>query len=100
MSIQPSRLFTDHPASVGESYFQHMGHALFFTGQFALCTLACLLHAIVPGLCTQSASQRTQRLVQRMQNRGADDPMPTPAQRAQWSPDAWPVEAKMCTERH
>jgi len=94
MSIRPIRLFTDHPESIGETYFQHMQHALFFSGQFALCALACLLHAIIPGLCTTSASERMQRLLAHMDNRG-DREEACPTERH----PKWPVEAFMCTER-
>lgn len=49
-------LFTDHPDSVGESYGQHAGHAFYFAGRLALATLACTVHAIVPGLCKTTGS--------------------------------------------
>ena len=97
MSIRPLSLFTDHPESIGESYLQHMRHALFFTGQFALCTLACLLHAIVPGICTTSASDRMQKLFAHMNNRGDTDEIdPTHASKAEYD-QQWPIEAMMCT---
>ncbi len=48
------RAFTDHPASVGETYFQHMGMALGFGGRMVFAGLACLMHAFFPFLfkCT------------------------------------------------
>lgn len=51
-----TRLFTDHPATVGESYTQHAGHAFYFAGRLAVATLACTVHAIVPGLCKTTGS--------------------------------------------
>ena len=52
------RLFRAHPESVGESYLCHAGHALGYAGTFALCACFCLVHALVPGLFTDSASRR------------------------------------------
>ncbi|WP_254898982.1 DUF6356 family protein [Thalassococcus arenae] len=49
-------LFFDHPASVNETYFQHMGFALRFAGLLALAAGAALLHALVPALCERTAS--------------------------------------------
>ncbi len=48
------RAFTEHPASVGESYFQHMGMAFGFGGKMVLSGFACLLHGLFPFLfvCT------------------------------------------------
>ena len=61
--LQP---FTRHPASVGETYAQHMQHA----GGFALAMLggglACLLHAVFPFLCRRTASAVISRLHERM----------------------------------
>jgi hypothetical protein len=58
--------FTRHPASVGESYAQHMRHA----GGFALAMLAggmaCLVHALLPFACTKTASRTITRLHDRM----------------------------------
>lgn len=44
------RAFTEHPASVGESYFQHMGMAFGFGAKMVMGGLACLLHAVFPFL--------------------------------------------------
>lgn len=58
--------FTEHPASVGESYFEHMGMA----GSFGFAMLkggfACLLHGIFPFLCTTTGSQTIRVLHERM----------------------------------
>ena len=40
--------FTQHPASVGETYFQHMGVALSFFGRFCYGAFAALVHAFFP----------------------------------------------------
>lgn len=48
------RAFTEHPASVGESYSQHMGMAFSFGGRMVLAGMACLMHGLFPFLfkCT------------------------------------------------
>ena len=47
---------TDHLASVEETYFQHMCHALRFAGTLMVAALACLLHAIFPFLFVKTGS--------------------------------------------
>lgn len=51
------RAFTEHPASVGETYFQHMGMAFGFGGRMVVAGMACLLHGLFPFLfkCTGRA---------------------------------------------
>ena len=48
------RAFTEHPASVGESYFQHMGMAFGFGAKMVGAGFACLMHGLFPFLfvCT------------------------------------------------
>ena len=48
------RAFPEHPASVGESYFQHMGMAFGFGGRMFIAGIACMLHGLFPFLfvCT------------------------------------------------
>jgi hypothetical protein len=58
--------FTKHPASVGETYWQHMGMALSFAGSLFLAACAALLHALFPALCEKTASQIITRLHDRM----------------------------------
>ena len=50
--------FTEHPASVGESYTGHMRVALGFAGSLAVASGAALVHAVVPSLCQTTASRR------------------------------------------
>ena len=40
------RLFTEHPASVNETYGQHFLHASRFAGSLLLAGCACLVHAV------------------------------------------------------
>ena len=62
-------VFTDHPRSVGESYWQHMGVALSFAGALALGALASLVHALFPFLCTRTGSDIVLWLHQRVMKR-------------------------------
>ncbi len=49
-------LFIDHPASVGESYFEHLRTSLGTATKLGAAAGACMVHAIVPGLCRTTAS--------------------------------------------
>jgi hypothetical protein len=61
-----ARLFFTHPQSVGESYLEHQRMAFSFAGPLLLAGLACLLHAVIPGLCERTASSRIEMLHARM----------------------------------
>lgn len=61
-----TRLFLEHPRSVGESYLEHQRHALGFGFSLLLAALACFVHAIVPGLCVRTGSTAIARLHDRM----------------------------------
>ncbi len=58
--------FREHPASVGETYFQHMGVALSFGGALLAAGLACVIHAVFPFLFTTTARVTIQNLQTRM----------------------------------
>ncbi len=62
-------IFTRHPKSVGESYWQHMGTALSFAGSMLLGSAAALVHAVFPSLCTNTASRTIVRLHKRVMAR-------------------------------
>ena len=59
-------LFEDHPASVGETYWQHLASAWSFSWRMAIASLACLVHALLPFLCTKYGSQTITQLHDRM----------------------------------
>lgn len=50
--------FTEHPASVGESYGEHFKVAAGFAGSLAIAAMAAAVHAVVPSQCTKTASKR------------------------------------------
>ena len=75
-------LFTEHPKSVGESYFEHMGMAFSFSGRMLLAGLACFVHGLFPFLCVKTGSMAITELHSRMvTNRSKlDRPQPQAAQ--------------------
>ena len=48
-------LFASHPASVGESYGEHMVMAGWFGLRMILCGVACLFHGLLPFLFVTTA---------------------------------------------
>ncbi len=60
------RAFTEHPASVGESYFQHMGMAFSFSAKMLGAGLACALHGLFPFLFVKTGSNCIDHLHDRM----------------------------------
>ena len=57
-----NRLFTEHPQSVGESYFAHMGMAFRFGTRLLIVAIACLLHGILPFLFVKTGSNAIEEL--------------------------------------
>jgi hypothetical protein len=60
-----AKIFTSHPASVDETYFEHLVFALRFSGTLLVAAGAALVHALVPCLCQKISphSSRTAGLV-------------------------------------
>ena len=74
-------LFTEHPATVGETYFQHLFSALSFSVHMALGCVACLIHALLPFLFEKTGSSKITMLYDRMvlnRSRLSDNP-PAPS---------------------
>lgn len=61
--------FTEHPASVGETYFAHLRTAAGFGFRMVTAGLACLVHALLPFLFERTASDCICRLHERMHAR-------------------------------
>jgi hypothetical protein len=51
------RLFNEHPASVGESYWEHLLRASWFAGKMLLGAAACFIHALLPFLFVKTGSE-------------------------------------------
>jgi hypothetical protein len=60
------KLFSDHPATVGETYFEHMGTAFTFAARLLGASLACFIHGLFPFLFTSTGSATVKRLYQGM----------------------------------
>ena len=63
------KLFTQHPESVGESYFQHLVEAMGFAGSLLTATVCCFCHALMPFLFTHTGSDCISRLNSMMESR-------------------------------
>jgi hypothetical protein len=61
-----NRLFTDHPASVGETYWQHLGAAAGFGFRMIWGGIVCLVHALIPGAFCTKGSEMICELHERM----------------------------------
>jgi Family of unknown function (DUF6356) len=59
-------LFSDHPATVGESYLEHAHMAAGFGTHMILGGLACLVHAALPFLFERTGSKKVALLHDRM----------------------------------
>jgi len=60
-----------HLAQIGESYFEHLGAALGFSFALAKASIACGVHALIPGLCTSTASRSVAELQAKLVMRAA-----------------------------
>ena len=61
--------FTEHPATVGETYFAHLRAAAGFGFQMVFAGVACLVHALLPFLFVRTGSDCICRLYERLQAR-------------------------------
>ena len=60
------RFFTEHPASVGETYFEHQRTAFGFALAMLGGGCACAVHAVLPALFTRTGSRTVEHLHRRM----------------------------------
>lgn len=65
MSRLPT-LFTTHPASVGETYGEHLATASGFGFRLIGAGLACLMHGLFPWTFTSTGSRAIRELHERM----------------------------------
>src|SRR5260221_4556451 len=56
------RSFTEHPASVGETYGEHFVSAVTLGSRMVLGGLACMVHGVVPELCKTTGSRTIRAL--------------------------------------
>ena len=77
MSLKPlANLFRDHPASVGETYFEHLLHATGFGVRMVLGGIACMLRGLLPFLFVKTGSRQIQTLHGRMITNRSKLPQP------------------------
>lgn len=80
------RLFEDHPASVGETYWQHFASAMGFGVRMIWGGVLCLVHAVIPGaFCTKGSDlicELHERMVTNRRRLGESRPMPMETRRA------------------
>ena len=60
------RAFTEHPASVGESYTEHLFRAVCFGSRMVFAGVACLIHGVLPFLFVRTGSRAIAELNDRM----------------------------------
>jgi len=63
------RSSNDHLREAREGYFEHLGFAALVSALLFSAGLACLLHAIIPGVCRTSASRIVALLTQLFRDR-------------------------------
>ena len=62
-------IFTKHPRSLGESYFQHFIKAFYFGIRLIFIAVRVMIHAIFPFMFEYSASNRIKKLNDDLQKR-------------------------------
>ena len=60
--MDPVKLFTEHPASVGESYGEHLVMASGFGLRMIAGGIACLIHGLLPFLFVTTGSAQIAQL--------------------------------------
>ena len=71
-------LFITHPDALGETYFQHLGHAMGYAGRMFAAGFCALTHAIFPFLFEKTASNLIKQMYAEMTSRGATAPVEQP----------------------
>ena len=69
-----ARLFVDHPRTVGENYFEHMGASFGVAWKLISAGSKCIVHGLVPGLCKTSGSDAIMSLHREISPRRFDQP--------------------------
>jgi len=75
-----NRMFLEHPRSLGMSWAGHGAGAVVISARLVGAGLACLVHAVVPGVFTQTAGKTVTDMYDHMNKRRAGSA----------NPDNWP----------
>lgn len=62
MTTPINKMFTEHPATVGETYFGHLKSATGFSLKMIGCGLACFIHGLLPFLFVKTGSNAIEHL--------------------------------------
>lgn len=62
-------IFTDHPHSIGETYFKHALEALFIALRMTYTAIAMVIHAFLPFLFVKTARKTVYYFYERFQKR-------------------------------
>ena len=65
------RLFIAHPDALGETYLQHLGHAMSYSGRMFAAGFCAFTHALLPFLFEKTASNMIKTMYADMNRRGA-----------------------------
>ena len=76
------RLLLEHPEQIGETYTEHANHALRIGIRMIAAGVACLIHAVLPGLCARTASRTIKEITDLMQTRAQPEPNALTIERA------------------
>ncbi|MGH8210513.1 MAG: DUF6356 family protein [Steroidobacteraceae bacterium] len=60
------QIFTEHPASVGETYGEHLLHAMSFGSRLVTAGVACIVHALLPFAFITTGSRAVKDLHNKM----------------------------------
>ena len=74
------RMFLEHPRSLGMTWAGHGAGAVAISARLIGAGLACLVHAVVPGIFTQTAGKTVTHMYDHMNKRKAGAA----------NPEAWP----------
>ncbi|MCA1652674.1 MAG: DUF6356 family protein [Sphingomicrobium sp.] len=70
------KMFTEHPRSLGMNWTEHSIGALAIGGTLVVAGAACIVHALLPSLFTETAGRTVKSLHERMTHRRAAAPNP------------------------
>jgi hypothetical protein len=67
--------FTQHPHALEETYGQHFGHAMSYSGRLLKASFCAFMHALFPFLFEKTASNEIRAMYAEMTARGATAPV-------------------------
>jgi hypothetical protein len=73
--VDIKRIFTEHPATVGETYGEHLVSAAGFGTRMLIAGSACMIHALLPCLFQKTGSRAIAELNTRMVTGRRDSPV-------------------------